>query len=294
MRPGRQSPRGSPSLPAADVRPVIRDALRRERGTLLEPFRVEDRDVEEAADLGVIALSAGWSLRVVSRDKLQPHGGLVMRLDGPASGSLETTYQQRLATKPQGDPAGREVRFVPVSAPAVGDLEAGRAALWARSSIDDDGHVIELGPLRSATPFPNWYPDCEISGQPPLPRGSWLARVFGDPVQDDRVRPRGPEVAIQVTALMLQRRWIVTQDLRGGAKGPRVAIRLAPPNGTEPVALRVLGELSEAATGRLEGWLQAPGLPLRAVFSGDLKREVGTWLGLPAEWMRAELLEGYA
>jgi hypothetical protein len=281
------------SLPTADLRPGLREAVRAEQGTLLEPFIVKESDIAETADLGAIALAQGYALRIVSRDKLAPNGGLLLTMAG-TQGGVEATYSQRLATAALQEPAGPEIRFVPGSTPAAGDLEAGRVALWARSSVDEEGHVIQVGPLRPATPFPNWYPDCEIPGQSPLPKGSWWGRVFGSPSdQTIALRPRGPEVAIQVTALMLQRRWIVTRDVVGGSKGPLVAIRLAAPSGADPTELQVIGELNGAAAGRLQDWLQAPGLPLASVFSGDLKQEVGTWIGLPAEWMQAQLLEGY-
>jgi hypothetical protein len=279
---------GDATAPAAEA------IVRVEAGTLLEPFLVEEADTRLAAELFARAAAAGQGLQIVSRDKLVPDGGLVLRQ--AADGSVQHFYLQRVAdrrTELPGDSDGLW-RYVPANRP---DLAAGVPLPRAEVCVSDAGVQPRVGPLREvANPsiagagvtdkvLSTRAPVSTLGARARLSResdGTWLCFSAAT-----------PEDMIKLSAAMAAREW-VSMPLPDGSSGAGgVVIRLEPPDGdTTPLAMIPVmarsTEISLARWARTTASVDVPGL------RPGLRRAIAEWIGIPLDWITPDLLQEYA
>jgi hypothetical protein len=108
------------------------------------------------------------------------------------------------------------------------------------------------------------------------------------------IRPGGPESAIQATALMAARQWIEVPGEEGTPIETTLVVRLELPDGDRPVPLLIVPSIEAGTVEQLARWLRSSRIETGPVLDMDRKRQLGRWIGLPHEWLQAELLEGYA
>ena len=281
------------AAPAAGMREAILEALRTERGTALEPFELEDGDMHEACDLAILAGGASRGLRVVSRDKLEPHGGLLLDV---TSGTLRTTYLERLATSDALDDSVDAVawRFAPGLRP--NRQEAAEAAVDPTVQViaDERGYAIRIGQLDlPATVDEDKHVIRYISGPTGAPPPRWRLQPSGDG-HTLEMRPAAPEEAIQLTAFMLQKAWFTIElgDLAHGLQ--RLAIQLDLPGPDRRGELPSVRMFDQDGLAPIHRWLLTDNVADVPERFADLLVDLGTWLGLVPGWESGELMERYS
>ena len=272
--------------------------LRRERGTVIEPFVLDDGDAERAVELLRLAsASSPHGLQVVSRDKLEPEGGLLLSRTA-AEPQVQVDYLQRLATRVSRSPdSARAWRFSPGHAPPIDKLvdSVGSAAAIVR--VDDKGVHTILGPFLPQSALDRVRPyaagTIAITDEPLGTIGGSLdvRRTAGEAWLT--VTARRPELQIRLTAAMVAQDWIVL-DLSAAAMGiAAIAIRLDTPEEGREVALQAVRILGEPVIGRLEAWIRSPETVRAPNVMPAVARAIGDWLGIVPSWLTSELLQEY-
>lgn len=273
-----------------EQRSAICDALAAEQGTVLEPFVLDTADIDDAADLACLAAGASRELLVVSRDKLEPAGGLLLRL--AASGPV-ARYSERRARTNRVTP-GATWRFAPGLLPAPSEALRGVIGLTGRSETDTRGNLVRCGPFAMVGgTFPMAESIRIVAADVDVPGPKWHVEVARMPDGHYVIaRPATPEDAIQLTALMIQRRWVTMNLTPDAPRVQKVAIRLALPGSGSPPELQVVPVLGDEAIGGVSRWLLSDNVPDVVVrFGPALVAEAGHWIGLASGWDTSSVLE---
>lgn len=274
----------------AGQRPAISDALRAEQGTVLEPFELQETDIEDAADLACLAAGVGRELLVVSRDKLEPFGGVLLRT---SADGLAARYVERFA---RATPTNLSTvwRFAPGLVPDVPTARKGVADLRAQVDADQHGHVIRCGPFDRVGDAGVVARSIQlVASKRHASTLRWRADVDRQPGSEQLLlRPGTPEDAIGLTALMIQGRWVILRAAADGSEVTHVAIRLALPEGSGPRELTVVPVRGDAAIGRISRWLLTDNVgDVVDRFGPLLIGETGRWVGLASGWESSEVLD---
>lgn len=285
----------------AMLRPAIEDRVALERGTPLEPFVVRDTDVRMAGALATIVLGspadAGQTtgrVRVVSRDKLVPTGGLSLGLEGGgAAPRLHARYVERYLHDRELPESVPETRFAPGLMPGLDELSVARPAgrLW----LDDAGIEIRIEPFPTTHSIYQVRDRSRLAGLDDHDRGSLHAAGLqldtgGPDTVYLRVRPRTPEGAMRLTGWCFAGRWLAIdlgQDGREqSAVGPppcqATLIQLVPPQADASVNLSIvpiLDELAEQPGGWLRTRVSLPRPPDPALVA-----KLGRTAGIAPDW----------
>ena len=281
-----------------DIRASLTAALRRERGTVIEPFELTDDDVIQACEVAELALhNRDGALQVVSRDKVSPAGGLLLHLS-PNSGAIQSHYLECIASRRgQAKPPAGVWRYSPGHRPDPLDLAADFAAVGATVSGDDRGFRIKIGPfpitwgLRVAPVVDSPRHAGQLESPERLGLSTSAAGSSGTSWLS--LKPGTPEGVIRLTAAMVGSEWLLVRLAGDSMPLAAVVLRLDLPGEGGSGSLRVVPVLGDPVLTRVTTWLSTGNRTIDAP-GGELGRAIGDWLGIAPAWATTTFLEGYA
>lgn len=269
-------------------REQIASFLRAQNGTAIEPFVLDEQDLELAGILVQYAFSEVGEqtrFRVVSRETLGTEGGVM--LTNNLRGYYIERYAHGFRTKTPED-----FGFVaPAEMPGPHDPPDHAQAIRAVCRFEETGLSITVSgvdwaaetgipPEKLASQFQQH--SHVLAPEIPFLQFGLRVEVDGDAV---RIQTGSPESLLRVSAHLLQRSFLVL-SARPEAPRTRAFIRLEPPEG-EVLALPVTVTCTSRS---MPAWVWLPGadgFPL----SGDDRLAIARWFRPHDSWISAQLLE---
>ena len=269
-------------------RQQISSFLRSQEGTAIEPFVLNEQDLELAELLIQYAFSELGNqtrFRVVSRETLGAEGGVM--LTDNLHGYYIERYARGFRTK---TPA--EFGFIaPAEMPDSDDPQAQGQPVSAMCRFEETGLSITVSGVNwaAATGLSAWETmrllqqnSHVFAADIPFTQLGLRIAFEGDAV---RIRTGSPESLLRVSAHMMQRSALVLTPERTGPRA-RVFVRLLPP-GEDTMALPVAVTCTSRS---IPEWLRLPGadgIPL----SDEDRLAIARWFRPHDGWMNEQFLE---
>ena len=266
----------------------ISSFLRSRRGTPLEPFELNEQDLELAEILTQYAFSnigGQTRFRVVSRETIGTDGGVM--LTDNLHGYYIERYVHGFRTKTPTD-----FGFVaPAEMPGSEDFQKHRLALGAVCRLEETGLSITLSGV-------NWSAETQLAMwdvTSRLQRNSHVSALtipftqlgLRVEIESDAVRIRtgGPEALLRMSAHMMQRSTLVLSSEQAGPR-TRAFIRLEPP-GEDVLVLPVAVTCTSRS---MPEWMRLPdAAPIPLTLEDRLA--IARWFRPHDNWMDTNFLE---
>ncbi len=269
------------------------------KGTVLEPFHLNDDEAGIAALLGQIAFSKEFDqtrLRVVSTQTLGSKGGCVL------TNNLQHFYVERFALGKRRRVAQEFWRYVPRNKPITGVAQSGNDSnqsarmsrnLSATAELTEDGYQIDVSvPSSSILKWPDSWRLAAMLAQysnfgNPTESLSDLGISIVVTANGVHISPASPEATMRLTAQMLSNRLLVLSPGSGNEGAATVHIRLAVPEEGKRLSLNTLVSLGP---GYFADWISVD-IDEGPRLSTEDRLKIAEWTLPPAEWVDNELLE---
>ena len=269
------------------------------KGTVLEPFHINDGEAGIAALLGQIAFSKEFDqtrLRVVSTQTLGDKGGCVL------TNNLQHFYVERFALGKRRRVAQKFWRYVPRNRPNIGEMQTGNDSnqsasmsqnLSANAELTEEGYQINVSvPSFSILKWPDSWRLATMLAQ---------YSNFGNPTESlsdveisiavtangIHISPASPEATMRLTAQMLSNRLLILSPGPGHEGAVMVHIRLAVPEEGRRLSLNTLVSIGP---GYFADWISVD-IDEGPSLSTEDRLKIAEWTMPPAEWVDNELLE---
>lgn len=264
----------------------VRDVVEAQNGTDLEPFVLQERDIDCVVLLARAFFSevvGGTRFRIVSRDSIGADGGLVI------TNNLASYFVERFAGKPRQRQPLRGLAFVPELIPGDMNVSLGpvRFPQWTLPSqivVADDGIGISVDlPNRfalSAEGLRAWRQKGGLEGVPETLDSLGLRLECS--AGRLHCRTGSPESMIRFMAHCARGASLFLpawQESAPGTETPALAIKLVAPTDAPQ---RLCAFASGVAKDR--AWLTGTGLPA-CILSANQKLRIMDWLAPPPQWL---------
>ena len=268
------------------------------RGTVLEPFTLDDTEASIAALLARIAFSREFDqsrLRVVSNQTLGSRGGCVL------TNSLKHFYAERFVL-------GRRSRigkdywcYVPRNRPKIDSSETDRNSIQsadishvsAKAELNSDGYQVSISvPNFAALKWPDTVRlSALLAERSRLGNSTESLSDLNISVSLNsrgvRLSPASPEAMMRLTAQMLANRLLVVSPGPGYDGAISVHVRLSLPREDEVATLNTLVSLG---CGYFADWIRME-MDDEPPLSKEDRLKIAEWTMPPEDWVDEKLLE---